>query len=953
MHNAMMDSAKQIHTQTIEATLIDHVQQLLTELHGVSSARHISLNLSLQDHLGIDSISKVELFHRLEKLFNMQFSDRFIAEAETLNDVLQAIESSTSQVLPFKRKLEQQSSTTGEFALDLSSARTLLDVLKMHAALHPERTHVQLQKEDDKEDIITYGQLLELSRKVAAGLLDRGIQKGDTIAIMLPTSADFFYAFLGTLLVGAIPVPIYPPLRAHQIESYAKQEAKILQNAEIRLLITFKEAKLLSYSFKTYVPTLKDVVIFDDLCHSSLQTIPDMALHGGDIALIQYTSGSTSMPKGVTLTHQNLLANIRAYGKAIAVTSKDITVSWLPLYHDLGLIGNWLGSLYYGVRLIAFSPITFLNRPEKWLWMIHYHRATISAGPNFAYETCIRKIDPTMIEGLDLSSWRVTLNGAEPVYPKTLERFNKKFAPYGLKPETLMPVYGLAETSLGLTVPPLGRMPWIDKIDRKIFETEHRAVPTDGKHYLEFVSCGKAVDQQAVRIVDKDNHVLPARYIGQIQFQGPSSMIGYYKNPEATEAAFHDGWWNTGDLAYEANGEIFITGRCKDLIIKAGRNIYPSEIEIATAEVQGVRQGCVIAFGITDTDKGTDKLIIVAETITKSKDSYATLKSQIIDKITTIINVAPDDVVLVSPRTIPKTSSGKLQRSACRSLYLNNKLNKKPLAVELQLIKLGNQWLANKLMRAISKLSRAIYTAYVGLFVAITLLPVLLTIQLVNRSFAATLFKGWTKLLGFLSFCPIKIRGKENISTTPMIFVSNHISYVDAVVLPAFLPSNVHFVAKSALLKLPILRTFFQNLGYLPLHKTDFAKSLADLKNIEETLKQGKSILIFPEGTFNYAEGLRPFKLGAFKLAAELNIPVCPIAIEGTRYFLRGNSPLLKPHTVKVTIGKPIYPEGSSLENVVNLKNLAHAEIAKHCGESSLDLIIPAVTGIKKSGKVC
>ena len=268
---------------------------------------------------------------------------------------------------------------------------------------------------------------------------------------MQPTNPGFFYTFAGVLLANCIPVPIYPPLRPHQIEAYAKQEAKILRNAEVRMLVTFHEAEHLSKLLRAFIPSLKHVTTVNSLLKND-EKASFFGAKADDFALIQYTSGSTSAPKGVLLTHQNLLSNIRTFGEFGHMNHQDVLVSWVPLYHDLGLIGMWLSSLYHGIPLVVMSPLTFLTRPERWLWAIHYHRGTISGGPNFAYELCIRKIEPEQIEGLDLSSWRAAVNAAEAIQPKTMERFTEKFAPYGFKPEAYRPAYGLAESTVCLTV---------------------------------------------------------------------------------------------------------------------------------------------------------------------------------------------------------------------------------------------------------------------------------------------------------------------------------------------------------------------------------------------------------------------------------------------------------------------------------------------------------------------
>ncbi len=320
---------------------------------------------------------------------------------------------------------------------------------------------------------------MEGAERVAADLAQRGIGRGDTVALMLPTSRDFFLAFAGTLLAGATPVPIYPPFRADRIAEYAERQSAILANAGARLLVTFREAASVAKLLKPLVPSLEGVVTAEALAQSRAPAPLGPQLHSraDDLALLQYTSGSTGNPKGVMLTHANLLANVRAIGEALGLRNDDVGVSWLPLYHDMGLIGAWLMPLYFGLPVVVLSPLAFLSRPARWLRAFHRYRGTIGAAPNFAYELAAAKISDDEIQGLDLSAWRAALNGAEPVLPATLDRFAARFATCGFRRETLLPVYGLAEASLAVTIPPVGRGPRVDHLDRAAFAQEGRAVP--------------------------------------------------------------------------------------------------------------------------------------------------------------------------------------------------------------------------------------------------------------------------------------------------------------------------------------------------------------------------------------------------------------------------------------------------------------------------------------------
>lgn len=927
----------QISRNDIEKELIEITRQFLVD-SDISFNREIRMDSSLHRHLSIDSLGRAELFQRFEKKFGVTVSDKLLAEADTLNDIAEFLAHAKPGVFVTPKHRVVQ--THGKVShLDPSQSKTLIELLLFYGERSSSKAHIYFQKEDGSEEILTYGELLNRSLRVANSLRDLGVRENETVAIMQPTTFDFFYSFFGTLLAGGIPVPIYPPFRMHMLEAYAKTEARILSNAETRVLITFEQAEKLSRVLQTFVPSLKHVTTVAELLQpQELKKIYHPKAN--DFAFIQYTSGSTADPKGVLLTHSNLLSNIQAYGKAIKVTPEDIAVSWLPLYHDMGLIGMWLGSLYYGVPLILMTPFSFLNRPERWLWAIHYHRGTLTGGPNFAYELCVRKIEPEKIEGLDLSSLRMAANGAEKVYPRTLNEFAKKFAPYGLKRGTLLPVYGLAESTVALAIPPIGRDFRVDTVERKQFEEHSIAKPSHGPNTLEFVSCGFPMPEHEIRIVDDDNRVLPERHVGSLQFRGPSNMQGYYNNINATQAIYHDGWFDSGDLAYIADGEVFITGRRKDLIIKAGRNIYPAEIEELVGVVKGVRQGCVAAFGALDPHSGTEELIVVAETRERKPIKREVIVENIKDTIATTLDIVPDQVVLVAPHIVPKTSSGKLQRAACKKMYINGKLGKSQIPTWLQMVKLGLVGALNKCKSIFLMLAKSIYTCYVALILLLTFLPMYLLIHFSSRDTAAKSCRTWARLMMALALCPRRVINVEKLTKeTPVIYAVNHASYIDSLVTLAIVPIETRFVVKKELFSVPILNSVLRKLDYVAVDRVDLTKGLEDARHIVNALKMGYPILIFPEGTFGYASGLRPFRLGAFKIAVETTVPICPIALKGTRFMLRDDEILMQPKEITVTVGDLVYPTGKEWHDVTQMRNVVRAEIEKHCGESSLDFI--------------
>lgn len=564
------------------------------------------------------------------------------------------------------------------------TGRTLTQVLLERARNTPEAPHLHLWQDEGPTDTLTYAQLRAGAAVMAERLAECGVRPHDTVACMLPTGREFFFTFFGTLAAGAVPVPIYPPFRADRLAEYAERQTAILQNARARALVTFRQAERLARLLKPRVPSLAVVLTADSLTspartdgRAADDAWEERPAAPDDTVLIQYTSGSTGEPRGVELSHKNILANLVAIGRGVGVRADDVTVCWLPLYHDMGLIGCWLFSLYFGLPIVALSPTEFLRRPVRWLRAIERFRGTLSPAPNFAYELCVRKINAAALEGLDLNSWRVALNGAEPISPDTIARFTERFGPFGFRPETMMPVYGLAETSVALAFSPRGRAPRIDRVGRETFQRSRRAqpVPSEQADSLSFVSVGRPLPEHEVRVVDDNEQVVGERMEGHLQFRGPSTTRGYYRNPEATAELFSaDGWCRTGDLGYRAEGELFITGRTKDLIIQAGRNIYPQEIEEVAAAVEGVRRGCVAAFSVPEPNRGTEALVLLAETRETNQAVRARIASEIMRRVGSVCRVSPEVVRLVAPQTIPKTPSGKLRRGASRELYLRNAL---------------------------------------------------------------------------------------------------------------------------------------------------------------------------------------------------------------------------------------------------------------------------------------
>ncbi len=592
---------------TAEQTLVKLARDLAHELWpGRRAVDRAGLDGSLDRDWGFDSLSRAELLLRIERAFGAHLPERLLGEAETLRDLANALaEAKVRVAAPLELTARAPAAGSAEPAPE--TATTVTEVLDWHADRHGERKHILLLDGEGHETPIGYRQLAERARAVARGLLVRGLEPGDRVAIMLPTSEAFFVAFFGVLYAGGVPTPIYPPARLSRVEEHLRRQANILGNARAVILIAAPEASAVARLLRLQLEDLRRVESVDDLAAADVDGPPLPATRRtSDIALVQYTSGSTGDPKGVVLTHANLLANIRAMGEAMAAGPSDVFVSWLPLYHDMGLIGAWLGSLYFAAPLVVMSPLVFLVRPESWLWAIHRHKGTLSAAPNFAFELCLRRIDDAKISGLDLRSLRMVTNGSEAVSSHTIRRFTARFGPYGFGIGAMAPVYGLAENAVGLAFPPLGRPPVVDRVDRQALTRQGKATQAapSATDALEFVACGRPLPGHQIRIVDATGEI-GERQEGRLQFRGPSASSGYLDNPAKTAELFDGSWLNSGDLAYVAGGDVFITGRSKDIIIRAGRHIYPDELEAAIGDLAGVRKGCVAVFGAADPHAGT------------------------------------------------------------------------------------------------------------------------------------------------------------------------------------------------------------------------------------------------------------------------------------------------------------------------------------------------------------
>jgi 1-acyl-sn-glycerol-3-phosphate acyltransferase len=980
VRETLATSSTQIDLARIRERVLGVVRSLLEELGSHGAVVELSASSNLDRDLGLGSLERVELLTRLEGAFEVRLPDTLAAEANTPEDLIQAIVRAPGMPVAEEGEFATAlggAEVAGVEATDsiVERAETLIEAIRYRGTHNKQLAHL-LITEDDKQGehhyTMTFEELYAAAQKCAEELARRGVPPGGRVSLMLPTSRQFFICFAGILLAGAVPVPIYPPFRADRIEEYAGRQSAILSNAGVCLLLTFRRAEAVAKLLKPRVKSLLEVADAEKLLEAAEKAPPpapgalpaflsgSRIRKGSDLALLQYTSGSTGDPKGVMLTHANLLANMRVIAQGLQMGPRDVGISWLPLYHDMGLIGAWLTLLLHGVPLVVMSPLAFLTRPERWLQAMSKNKGTITAAPNFAYELCVRKISDKAMEGVDLSSMRIVMNGAEPVNPETLERFANRFGKYGYRREAMMPVYGLAEASLGVTFPPLNRGPLVARVEREAFTSQGKAVaakPGDAGA-ISFVSSGRSFPGHEVMIVDEHGNEVTERTEGFLWFRGPSSTSGYFENPEATTKLLPRGpaeregeyaWVNSGDRAFQASGEIFITGRVKDIIIKGGRNLYPHEVEELASRAEGTRKGCVVAFGLKDAESGTEKLVVVAESRAEGAAKKRELVAAINEEITRGLGIPPDRVELIPPGSIPKTSSGKLRRDETKQLYLARTLGAGKAPAWVQIARLGTGTFLKEVGRSVWGTIRRgleiIYGAYFCVVFVLWIIPSWMIVRTYRDEKAAGRFTSAAlKVLFALTFIRVKVFGKEYMDTPgAKVYASNHASYFDVLPVMMGLGVSYRFVAKGEVNDMPLIGTFLNQMGHLSFNRHDANSRLKQVDEIEECLKRGDSVFVFPEGTFVPQDGVRPFQLGAFRGAVASGAPVVPVSLAGTRRFLRDGTFLPRPTSVTITLSPPIYPskaeesgDPNRLHEIVRLRDLAREEIARFSGEPKL-----------------
>jgi fatty-acyl-CoA synthase len=541
-------------------------------------------------------------------------------------------------------------------------APTLVDAVR---ALREDRARgFVFVRPDGTERLYSFYDIAAEAERRAGHLAARGLRKGDRLAMVVPDGHEFVLSFLGALFAGVVPVPIYPQLTFKNIEGYHDTVAHIAQASGAAMLLTTAATRPYVEPVLPRVESLRSLATVDELV-GEVGGTPDARVTPDDLAFLQFTSGSTSRPKGVMVTHANLAANSAAFmlDGLQRDDSIDKGVSWLPLFHDMGLIGFVVGPLFTNIPCVFLPTASFVRAPRLWLDKIHEHRGTITYAPNFAYALVAKRLKDKDVEGLDLSCLRIAGCGAEPIQARALRDFAARLAPAKFDPRAFLPSYGMAEATLAITFVPL----------RDGLKTDTNAAGH------ELVDCGQAFPEHELAIVDDAGRKLAEGQVGQIVTRGPSVTRGYFQEPELTAETYKplpddpDGapWLHTGDLGYLVGGRLFVCGRLKDIIIVRGRNYYPSDIEWAISELPGIRRGNVVAFGAAVEGNGEEQLVICCE---GTASEVAAIQEASTRCVADQFGLTVREVVVAPLASLPRTSSGKPQRRKTRQMYLDGTL---------------------------------------------------------------------------------------------------------------------------------------------------------------------------------------------------------------------------------------------------------------------------------------
>jgi acyl-CoA synthetase (AMP-forming)/AMP-acid ligase II len=541
----------------------------------------------------------------------------------------------------------------------------------------PESIALTLQKAGLPDAPMTRAQLLQGAQGFAHALSQNGIQPGEVVILILQHGEMLVHSYFGAVVHGAIP-SIMPFLTEKlSPERYRADLTALVSITRPSAIITYAEFENEVKDALQDGTSVRKVIVADSIspCEVDASTWPGLARQPDEVVLLQHSSGTTGLQKGVALSHQAVFNQLDSYGQVLGLSADDVIVSWLPLYHDMGLIAGFLLPILYGIHLVLMSPFDWVRAPYRLLQSVSQYKGTMSWLPNFAYNFCAHKIRDRHIEGVDLSSWRAIINCSEPVRYESHEAFYQKFRAFGLRENVLHVSYAMAENVFAVTQSSLAGRPRVERIEREAFMSERIVRESTAENAMTVMSSGYPLPNVRIKILDESGNELPERVIGEVALKSNCMLNGYYNRPDATEKAFLDGWYLTGDYGFISSGELFVSGRKKDMIIVGGKNVYPQDLEALTYEVPGVHAGRSVAFGMFDDEEGTEDVVIIAEVDSEDETEQQKVADAIRQHVTKNSAIALRYVKVVGPKWVVKTSSGKTARSANKEKFLKELKN--------------------------------------------------------------------------------------------------------------------------------------------------------------------------------------------------------------------------------------------------------------------------------------
>lgn len=923
----MSSSASVLKRQLLAVTRL-----FLRELGAQRAARAVSLDALLLDDLGLGSLERVAFLQRLEQHFGVRLAIEDLLRADSMRDMYHLLEQAEPHM---EMQLPELALATAAMPVEVDPCETLVDVLSRYVEAEPKRRQACLLQSQGQVTELSYGSLWRKARHLAVLLQQHAACTPQAVIAIAVTEAEaFMVSYLAVVLAGLQPLVMRMPVNAHCLRPlyWRIRLPMLVSNQVAGLILQDVSAQNALRPLQQALASNLAYFIYDELI--ARPQLPEYELRpvSADYVIYRRLAWDHREQSRLQVTHAQWLQQIREDGAALNIKASDVVFSWLSLVEPMGLLSAWLGSLYYGLPFIWMPPQDFFAAPEKWLWGIHQYRASISFAPNAGYAKCVQEIKEQSCVGLDLSCWRVALNAGESMAAITVRQFCERFSAYGFSDCAMIQGYIPAGESMLLTLSMLSRPAHFERISRQVFFSHKRAqlLEADRPGGLLFVASGRSLPSSEIHIVDQDGRSLGDRQIGYIKYRRHFRLDS-------------NQWCVCSDLGYIADETLYTVAADPQQVVKYGSYITPYALRMVITGIAALAKANYLSFSITEPAGGQAEWVLLLAT-DKIRNPFYVRRVQAVlhNHLTQCFGVAPDHMLFYAKHGLERfgeTTDEQLQ--GAQAAYQAGELLPQPAWYHHRRLWGKTCALAKLCLRPLTKLAKLIYSIYFLLLFILLFIPCSFVVRVLPKRLSKKLFKFICRLIFLLAGCPIVVKGRAWLRQSEhVIFAPNHTSYLDVLALIAVLPSRVCFVGKRELKSIPLLGSLFKNMGHLFVDPADIRRGEENLQQLISVLQEGRSLVIYPEGTFTHANGLRPFKLGAFMAAAQTNTPVCPVICTGLRRVLRDRELLLRPGLIRV-IAKPWQrPEADDMQAVLKLRDDVMAQIAEDCGEPVLELVV-------------